>query len=189
MQIRWRLVRVVLARVVLVRVLGLPLIALALGSCGPQRNEFAPVCPTPAKPRPLRDLTRYRGASRDFRDLIIRAEIVQVSGSCEPGDDKNTVVATTTVQVNAARGPAMQGDSIALPDIGAVSEAGTVLDKALFWLPVAFTPNVDVASAVSKEVRMRIPVTPTKSAAAYDIIGGFQLTPDEIAAWRRDNER
>jgi hypothetical protein len=171
------------------RVLAPPLIALVLGSCGPQRNEFAPACPVPAKPRPVRDLARYRGESRDFRDLIIRAEIVDVTGECVWGDNKNSVVATPTVVINATRGPAMEGDAISLPVFVAISGSGTILDKIAFWLPVKFAPNIDVTSAVSEEVRMEIPVSPTTSAAAYDIIGGFQLTPDEVAAWRRDNRR
>jgi hypothetical protein len=36
---------------------------------------------------------------------------------------------------------------------------------------------------------MEIPITPQKTAAAYGIVAGFQLTPEEIAIWRRDNPR
>jgi hypothetical protein len=91
--------------------------------------------------------------------------------------------------VDAARGPAMQGDAISLPVFVAVTDSGGIYDKKLFWLPVAFAPNVDTARATGQEVRMEIPITPQKSAAAYGIVAGFQLTPAEIAIWRRDNPR
>jgi hypothetical protein len=42
---------------------------------------------------------------------------------------------------------------------------------------------------MSREVRMEIPITPQKSGAAYGIVGGFQLTPEEVAAWRNNNRR
>lgn len=165
------------------------LIALAAVSCGPGRNQFAPACPMPGLVKPLAELTRYRGASRDLRDLIVRARIADVIGKCKPGDDNTTVVTTAQVIVDATRGPAMQGDGIGLPVFVAVTDSGTILDKTLFELPVQFGPNVDIARAASQEIRMEIPVTAQKSGAAYGIIGGFQLTPDEVAAWRRNNPR
>ena len=171
------------------RGLALALVAVALGSCSSQRNTFAPACPVPGLIRPLAELTRYRGASHDVRDLVVRARIIDVTGKCEPGDDKTTVVATARVVVEATRGPAMQGDGISLPVFVAVTDSGAILDKTLFSLPVVFVRNVDSTRAASDDVRMEIPVTPQKSAAAYGIIGGFQLTPGEVAAWRRDNSK
>jgi hypothetical protein len=165
------------------------LLTLILASCGPGKGQFAPVCPVPALVKPLAELSRYRGASTDIRELVVRARIVDISGNCEPGDTANTVVTTAQVVVDVARGPAMQGDTISLPVFVAITDAGAVYDKTLFWLPVQFPPNVDTARATSKEVRMEIPVTPQKTAAAYGIIAGFQLTPEEIAIWRRNNPR
>jgi hypothetical protein len=165
------------------------LIALALGSCGPARDQFAPACPIPGLVKPLADLARYRSGAQDYRDLVIRAQISDIVGKCEPGSDRNTIVATAQVVVDATRGPAMQGNALTLPVFLAVTDTGAVRDKTLFSLPVTFAPNVDTARAVSNEIRMEIPVTPQKSGAAYGIIGGFQLTPEEVAAWRRSHTR
>jgi hypothetical protein len=163
-------------------------LALALGSCGAPANTFAPACPIPGLVRPLTDLTRYQGSSRDFRDLVVRARIVDVTGTCEPGDGQTTVV-TVQVVVDVSRGPAMQGDAIGLPVFVAVADSGQILDKTEFLLPVEFVHNVDAARAASKEVRMELPTSPQKTAAAYQIIGGFQLTPQEVVEWRRNNTR
>jgi hypothetical protein len=167
----------------------LALTAFALASCGPGKGQFAPACPTPGLVTPLAELSRYRGASTDLRELVIRARVVDITGTCEPGDDANTVVVHTQVVVEATRGPAMQGDAISLPVFVAITDSGTIYDKTLFWLPVTFKPNVDTARGTGQEVRMEIPVTPKISAAAYGIIGGFQLTPEEIAIWRHDHPR
>jgi hypothetical protein len=170
-----------------VRAMALVVLAFGLASCGPGKGEFAPACPVPGLVKPLAELSRYRGTSTDVRELVVRARIVDITGNCEPGDNNKSVVTTAQVVVDAARGPAMQGDAIALPVFVAVTDAGAIYDKTLFWLPVEFAPNVDTARATGKEVRMEIPVTPAKSAAAFGIVAGFQLTPEEMAIWRRNN--
>jgi hypothetical protein len=139
--------------------------------------------------RPLAELARYRGPSTDLRELVVRARVVDIVGNCEAGDSANSVVTTAKVVVDAVRGPAMQGDGISLPVFVAVTDSGAIYDKKLFWVPVEFPPNIDTARGTGEEVRMEIPITPQKSAAAYGIVAGFQLTPEEIAAWRRDNPR
>jgi hypothetical protein len=171
------------------RALTLVLLAFGLASCGPSKGQFAPACPVPGLVKPLAELSRYRGTSTDIRELVVRARIVDITGSCEPGDGANSVVTTAKVLVDAMRGPAMQGDAISLPVFVAVTDSGAIYDKTLFWLPVEFPPNVDTAHASGQEVRMEIPITQQKSAAAYGITAGFQLTPEEIAIWRRDNPR
>ena len=93
------------------------------------RNTFAPACPVPGLVRPLAELTRYRGASQDIRDLVVRARIVDVVGKCKPGDDSGTVVATAQVVIEAMRGPAMQGTPSTLPVFVAVTDAGAIRDK------------------------------------------------------------
>jgi hypothetical protein len=91
--------------------------------------------------------------------------------------------------IDLVRGPAMQGRTYVLPLFVAITDADAIRDKTLIGLSIAFTPNVDTARALSQEVRIEIPVTPDKSAAAYGIIAGFQLSPEEVAAWRRNNRR
>jgi hypothetical protein len=162
-------------------------ILLVLGSCGPEKGKFAPACPVPGLLKPLVELARYRGDSKDFRNLIIRARIVDIVGKCMPGDNADTVVTTVQVVVDATRGPAMAGNVVGLPVFVAITEGDAIGDKALFSLVVEFPSNVDTTRVASKEIRMEIPVTPQKSAAAYTLVAGFQLAPAEVAQWRRDN--
>lgn len=159
-----------------------------LAACGPQRNEFAPACPTPGLVKPLDELTRSRGGSPDFRDLAIRARIADVGGKCSPGG-KNTVNVSVQVIADATRGPALNGDTFQLPMFVAVSDGVNVLDKKLFFVPVTFPRNVDTARAVGPEIEMSLPVSSTRTAAAYGIVAGFELTPEEVAAARRARRR
>src|SRR5579862_5892261 len=150
------------------------LIVLGFASCGPQRGQFAPACPIPDVVKPLDELTRYRSGSRDVRDLIIHARIVNVIGKCEAGDNPGIVVATAQAVIDMNRGPAFQGQAYDLPVFVAVTDQDAVRDKILLALRVEFSGNLDTARALTQPIRMEIPVSPTKSAAAYGIIAGFQ---------------
>jgi len=161
---------------------------LLLGSCGPARNEFAPTCPVPGLVKPLAGLSRFRGPSQEIRDLVIRARIIDVVGKCKPGD-KGEVVATAQIVIEVTRGPGMEGLTYDLPLFVAVTDANAIRDKILYSLRVAFEKNQDNARAASPEISMVLPVTPEKSGAAYGIIAGFQLTPEEVAAYRRNPRR
>ena len=65
----------------------LPVLLLPLFGCGPARNQFAPLCPTPRLIPALADVTRYGGPgpTHDVTDLILQARIIGVNGSCSGG--------------------------------------------------------------------------------------------------------
>jgi hypothetical protein len=162
---------------------------MALSACGPARNQFAPACPVPGLVKPLDDLSRYNGASRDMRDLIIHASITNVAGKCQAADEPGKVETTVIVSIDLVRGPAMRGQTYVLPLFVAITDADAIRDKNIIGLTVEFPPNVDTTNVQTQPIRMEIPVTPQKTAAAYGIIAGFQLTPDELAFARRSGRR
>jgi len=169
----------------------LPALLLSLFGCGPGRNEFAPVCPTARLVPALADMTRYagKGPTHDLTDMIIQARVVAVNGSCSAGDDKSVLPAKVQVTIAVQRGPAMPGREADVPVFLAVTEGETVRDKQVFPVHVVFPPNVDRLTMTSPEIDLGLPVSPTRSGAAYGIIAGFQLTPDELAANRHASER
>jgi hypothetical protein len=165
----------------------LPVLLLPLYGCGPARNAFAPLCPTPRLIPALADVTRYAGPgpAHDVTDLILQARVVAVNGSCEPGDDANELPAKVQVSISIQRGPAMKGRDADVPVFLAVTEADTVRDKKVFPLHLTFPPNVDRLTITSPEIDMDLPVSKEKTGAAYNIIAGFQLSPDELAGNRQ----
>jgi len=152
-----------------------------LAGCAPPRDAFAPPCPQPSFPRALADLTRYNGSGRDLTDLVLRARLLRLDGSCEAGDTKGTVVANITVSVEAVRGPALSGNQADLPVFVAVMDGGRILDKKIYTLRASFDSGVQKVIAKSPRISVVLPVSQAKSAAAYGIVAGFQMTPAERA--------
>lgn len=169
-------------------VLALPILALLpLAACGPEKNQFAPQCPTPKLYSQLADIVSMAGPGpqHDITDLKYQARITGINGKCKPGDKPDQLDTTATVTLSVQRGPAMKGREVDLPLFIAVTEGKTVRDKKLIPVHVPFPPNVDRLTFTSPEIDMTIPVTKDKNGLAYDIVAGFQLTPDQLAAARR----
>ena len=163
------------------------LLMLPLLGCVPAANTFAPVCPTPRLIPALADVTRYGGPgpAHDVTDLILQARVVAVNGSCEPGDDKDTLAAKVQVSISIQRGPAMQGRQADVPLFLAVTEGETVRDKKVYPLHLTFPPNVDRLTITSPNIDLDLPVSGDRTGAAYSIIAGFQLSAAELAANRQ----
>jgi len=155
-----------------------------LAQCGPARNQFAPVCPNQAILGDAANLNVYRasakqGPSRDFTDLVVSGRIVQIHGSCEPGG-KNHLAVAVSVNVELTRGPALQGNGITLPIFVAVAEGDNILDKHIYLMHASFPSNIDRVTMTPGELDLSLPISESKSGAAYTLLSGFQMTPDQL---------
>ncbi|MGA2841088.1 MAG: hypothetical protein ABSG18_13045 [Steroidobacteraceae bacterium] len=157
----------------------LPLVS----ACAPERDQFPPACPSVAFLTPTADLAVFRPGSdgRDLTALMLAGRMQGIQGKCKPGDKKGTVEATVTVGAELTRGPALKGNQVNVPIYVAVTEGDRILDKHVYTLSATFPPNVDRTAVSTPDVFMVLPVSPTKSAAAYSILAGFQLTADQLA--------
>ncbi len=160
------------------------LLAALLAGCGPTRNEFAPPCPRPAILGEAANFDLYRGGSRDLADLTLHGRIVGLQGSCQAGDKKGQLAVTVRVGVEVTRGPAMQGREADVPVFLAVIEGQTILDKRTVMMRVVFPSNIDRLTLTPGDVNLLLPVTPSKSGAAYTIIAGFQLAAGQAGQGR-----
>jgi hypothetical protein len=157
-----------------------------LADCGPPRNQFAPPCPGQAILGNAADLDVHRatggsGRASDLTDLVLHARIVGMQGSCREGDKKNQLLVTVGVGVELTRGPAMAGRESDVPVFVAVTEGDTILDKRTYFMHVVFPSNVDRITMTPGDLNLLLPVTPTKSGAAYTILTGFQLSSDQMS--------
>ncbi len=170
------------------RLLGAGLL-LALAGCGsaPQ-DAFAPACPGAAIIRDAADLSRFRGGQRDLVDSELEGRITGLNGNCKR-DGADTVVTTVQVGIELTRGPAAPGRQAQLAYFVAVLDGETILDKQVFPLRAEFPPNADRLRLAGDDVELRLPVKPDKTAAAYRIEVGFQLTPEELATNRSRGRR
>lgn len=168
-----------------------PLLALvALAACSaPKPTEFAPSCPRVAIVADAADLTRYRpGGGQDLTDLVLDARITGFKGNCERDDARN-VRTTMTVDLAVLRGPASRGRRTQVAYFVAVRDGETLLDKQIYSLDVSFPENQDQVRITSSEIELVVAVNREKSAAAYDVLIGFQLSPEDLAFNRRRGPR
>ena len=162
-----------------------------LADCGPARNQFAPACPSPAFLGDAADLDIYRPGTapdraHDLTDLVLHARIVGVNGNCREGDTKTQLATAVNILVEMTRGPAMEGRETDVPVFLAVMDGDTILDKHVYLMHATFPSNVDRVTLGTGEIDMVLPVSPTKSGAAYTVLAGFQLTPDQLQRNRRN---
>ncbi len=163
----------------------LPLLAACGG--GGEEAKFAPACPQLSLLRDAADITRFAGAPgapHDASTLMLAARITAVPATCGSGGP-GQVRARLQLDALLRRGPATHGDTVAVPYFVAVTENGNVLSEEDHLLTATFRSNVDEIRAHAAPVELLLPVTKTKSAAAYHLYVGFRLTPDELAYNRR----
>jgi len=173
----------------ILRTLGPCAALLALAGCGSGTEDaFAPACPGAAIVRDAADLSRYRGAGRDLTDTVIEGRITGINGNCKR-DGADTVVTTVQVGMELMRGPAAPGRRAELAYFVAVLDGDRILDKQVFPLRAEFPANADRLRLTGDDVELRLKVKPDKTAAAYRIQVGFQLTPEELELNRQRGRR
>jgi hypothetical protein len=178
--------RPALHRLSLLAVLPLSLLA---GCGGADTNDkFAPPCPVPSIPRDTSDLRRFRGAGRDITDSVLEGRITGIEGSCTRGD-AGFVTATLAVGLELTRGPANQRRTADVAYFVAVSEGDRIIDKKIYTLRAEFPANAERLRLAGDQIELQIPVTATKTAAAYRVSFGFQLTPEELQVNRTRPQR
>lgn len=171
-----------------VRGLGLAallLVPLALGGCGMLGfgdDSDVPVGPQPCPAIGVLDganrVTVFNGRGHDLTDIVARAEIRKAVTKCKY--DGNEISVDIAFDGQANLGPAATSRDLTLKGFVTVVRHGTIKQKQVFDIPVAF-------DGASRSVRFlktiddtRIPIGGTLDGSAYELLVGFQLTRDEL---------
>lgn len=165
------------------RFLALLALALVLSSCSSSRKDPR-ACPRLGVVADAADLVRYRaGEGRDLTDQVFSARIGDVVGSCR--FDKASANVDMRVSIVAERGPAMtRADAAEVEYFVAVTGPGDqILAKETFRTRLDFANRN--RTGVAEELSQRIPLPAGSDPAAYSILVGFQLTPEELSQNRR----
>lgn len=155
-----------------------------LAGCTTPLNQFAPPCPGQAILGDAADFDIHRAGAGDLTDLVLHGRIVGMQGTCKAGSKKGQLAVTVQLGVEVTRGPAMTGREADVPVFVAVADGTTIIDKRAVTMRVVFPSNVDRVTLSPGDMNLLLPVTPTKSGAAYTILGGFQLGPDQMGRYR-----
>ncbi len=165
-------------------------VCIALAGCvGAVSDRFPPACPHAGILADAADLTRYRqGASgHDLTDMVLDGRITGVAGNCTR-DGRLTDV-TVAVSMQLSRGPAAGRRRAEVPFFVAVSRNGEVLDKQIYRVVPGFAPNADSTRLTSDPVTLALPTSSSQRGSSFDVVVGFQLTPEEVAFNRRRGPR
>ncbi|WP_245593487.1 hypothetical protein [Azospirillum halopraeferens] len=166
---------------------GLAGAVLALAGCssiglggGSTPAELALACPKVSIIGGLHEVTEFRPGGRDMTDVASRAALTDYSGNCEY--DSRGVTVNVKVDLLAERGPAMQGNSAAYRYFVAVMAPGheDPVQKAVYDVSVTFPANA-ARAAGTDEVAVTIPVGKDVNAKDWQVVLGFQLTPEQLA--------
>ncbi len=154
-------------------------LAPILTGCGIFGKDFSDVaCPSTKIAPELSMVTRARSNSGNFADLLYRASLSEVKGSC--AIDERGVSIEIALQTVAEIGPAatVRGADFSY-FIVVTDDKNTVISKRILTNPITFGPNQNRAGALDT-VEERIILTDPKSAPKYRIVAGFQLTEEEL---------
>jgi hypothetical protein len=167
--------------------------ALALAGCGGGGNQQAAAllaCPTPGLLPDAVDLTRYRGGQGDMTALMLDARITGiVNGRCTESRERRGISMQFSVALSVERGPAAEGRQAELPLVIAVLESGgQVLRRQVVTQVVSF-PASGRANIASEAVELVLPVSQARRATDYQVVVGFLLNEQELAANRRRGPR
>jgi len=174
------------------------MLALALGLAGCGGNDEADPAlaeePPPPPPRPAPEptgcprvaiiddaaqLVVYRpGPGRDLTDVALRGVIAGFDGGCEYFDDH--VAITMRLSIAAEQGPAAVGDTAEFDYFIALADPQErILTKEVFQTSVTFPPGGDQAGTV-ETLGYRIPLDEPATGRFYQVLVGFQLTPQQL---------
>ena len=154
-----------------------------LASC----NRTPPACPRASIISDGATVTRFReGTGRDLTDVVVKGELVDVAVDCNY--DRRGVDVALQVAIAATRGPADRTRVADFEYFVAVADAQrNILAKEVFQVRFQFPPNQQRVGTVD-EIEPRIPLKSRDQGVDYQIIVGFQLTPEEID-WNRSQRR
>jgi hypothetical protein len=159
-----------------------------LADCTPVSNQFPPACPRTGTLGDASDITRYRPGGRDLTDLLLDGRITGVNGSCTKSD-RRTLAVSLSVSMLLVRGPAAGSAPLEVPFFVAVSRGGEILDKQVYRVVPAFEANSSTARVTSDPINITLPIGRETLGSAYDVVVGFQLSPEELALNRRRGPR
>ncbi len=157
------------------------LMAVLIAACTPSAPP--PACPRAAILSELATVTKFRsGPARDLTDVTAQGEIFDILVGCKY--DRQGVTVDLQLAIRAQRGPADQTRRAQLEFFVAVADAQrNILNKAVFPAVFEFREGQTTVARV-EELEPVIPRATAETGPTYEILVGFQLTPDEIE-WNR----
>lgn len=154
------------------------LLAFTAVSC--QKNPFQVTesnCPAVSVVSNVGSITRFAGTGRNTGDVAFNASITGVHVDCRQSESIDMEVSFSIV---AQRGPAMTESSATLPYfLILMRDNHRITVKKIYETSIRFAAGSDRA-AVRETITQRFDTTDPARRYDYELLIGFQLTPDEV---------
>jgi len=157
----------------------LTLVALILGACSFLDSSTPPPCPNVSILAGSERLVLFKpGPGRDIIDILVEADISNLRAACEYDDLRVDV--ESAFEIIAARGPKAETSRVIIVFFAAIIDPnGRVIAKETFESRVEFPQNRRRVG-VREQVIQQIPLTKLTDGRDYQVLVGFQLTPDQL---------
>jgi hypothetical protein len=146
-------------------------------------------CPTASILADASAITLFAGTGQDLTDVAYRASIDQVGRACVYDRGGESVTSTTSVRLVATRGPTAQVSEASFVFFVAVVDGEqTILARERFESTFTFQANQRQAAAI-EEIEQLIPIRSGLRGIDYEILVGFELTPEQLEFNREERQR
>ena len=171
---------------------GLRLMAIAAvaGIAAACTGTPAPPCPGVSILGDASEITLFApGRGQDLTDVAYRGSIERVAGSCDYTRAGDSVTNTVAARLVATRGPAAQGnESTFVYFVAVVDKEENILARERFESRFTFDANQRQAAAI-EEIEQIIPIRADLRGLDYDILVGFELSPEQLEFNRQGRQR
>ena len=144
-----------------------------------------PICPATGVLSDAASVTKLRPgtspAMTRAADIAFQALMSQAQLDCNYDRGANTLTVTVKFAIRASRGPALTGADPQLPFFVAIVDAdNNVLVKNVYNSnpQMAGRPSATYTETISN---FPVPLAMDRRPSDYEVLTGFQLTPDELA--------
>ena len=157
----------------------LAIVAVVLAGCNKNPLEVTVSrCPAAAVVSKTGTVTRFAGDERRDVDVTFNAVMTGVRVECQQGSD---VDSTISFHVLASKGPAAESDTVTLPYyVVVLQDNHRIISKKVFEATIRFRPG-QRRVGVREVVRQYLPDIDRVRRYNYEVLLGFQLTPEEVA--------
>jgi hypothetical protein len=173
------------------RVTGAPLFAtlaaLALAGCGmfgsstTEGGTSLYPCPAVGVLQETENVTLVRGSGADLTDVVLKAEMGRVVSKCTYNTSASTITVDLAFDGLAELGPAATSREFTLQTFVAVTRRYDAFDKKqVYNVPVVFEAGQRQMRFVQSVDGTELPYGEDADGRIYQILIGFQLTPEQL---------
>jgi len=155
-------------------------LAFTIWGCSNYNSSASPFCPNVSILGGSESLVLFKdGPGRDIIDILAELEMSSLQAKCEYDDLRVNV--QTSFEIIAVQGLKSDIESAIIGFfVAVVGPNGQMLAKENFESQIEF-PHGRRQIGVSEEMVQRIPLSTQNQGPNYQVLVGFQLTPEQLA--------